>query len=82
MSDKRIFSVQLGGSESSRDPVDELIRLAAKWRRERNLDDSAENLQQSALAVFKANPKLADRYKLRPTTMASARPGTNPWDEE
>jgi hypothetical protein len=63
----------------SKDPVDQLMHLSAKWRRDRGLDDSAANLEASALAVMRANPKLAKAYQLRPTTMAKAKQGDNPW---
>jgi hypothetical protein len=76
---KVFLTQQLIGSESSRDPADRLARLAAKWRQDRGLDDSHANMQQSALAVMHAHPKLAKAYQERPTTLAMARAGQNPW---
>lgn len=81
MKQAKTFSTQAGPNPKSKDPADRLIYLAAKWRRERNLDDSYDNLRASALAVMKANPKLAQAYKMRPTTMAQARANEDPWKD-
>lgn len=82
MSVAKTFSMEPAGDDKSRDPVDRLMQLTAKWRRERGLDDSAENLRTSALAVMKANPKLAKQYQLRPTTLSQARSTEDPWMDQ
>lgn len=71
------FSTQTP-DEKSLDPAEQLLRLTAKWRRERNLDDSTNNQRMSVQAVFAARPKLAKEYQMRQVTLAKAR-GNNPW---
>lgn len=78
MTQAKTFSMQ-EPNPKSKDPVDQLMVLAAKWRRDRGLDDSSANLEQSALAVMQAHPKLAKQYQMRPTTLARAKEGADPW---
>ena len=69
---KQVFST-LPYDESSRDPDQQVLRLSAQWRRERNLDDSAEHIEQSVTAVLRQHPELARAYAQRADLLAYAR---------
>jgi hypothetical protein len=53
-----------------RDPDSQIVRLSAKWRQTRGLDDSGENIQKSIIAIMRQHPELGQAYHHRPDEVA------------